>query len=112
MHQRLAVSWTAPAANGAAITDYDVRYRKQNSDDTWPSTWSSHTHAGIGTSTTIGSLTNGTAYQVQVRAANSAGDSGWSDSAEGTPAGTAAERSEHERTDSGGGLRGVLVRPR
>ena len=44
----LAVAWDAPAANGAAISDYDVRYKR--SSDT---TWSDHPHTGAGTETTI-----------------------------------------------------------
>ncbi len=84
-NKSLRVSWTAPASNGASISDYDVQYRKQNSDNTWPNTWTAHSHTGTGTSTTIGSLTNDSAYQVQVQATNSAGDSAWSASATATP---------------------------
>ncbi len=32
--QQLAISWTAPAINGSAITDYDVRYR-QTTSSSW-----------------------------------------------------------------------------
>ena len=90
----LDVSWTAPASNGANITDYDVQYRKCTAtpkscatSPTWGS-WTSHTHTGAGTLTTISSLTNGVAYQVQVQATNSVGDSPWSPSAKATPATT------------------------
>ena len=84
----LGVSWTAPASNGSAITDYDVRYRACTatpktcaSSPTWGS-WTEHTHDGTGT--TISGLTNGTAYQVQVQATNGVGDSPWSASAKGS----------------------------
>ena len=96
-HQLLSVSWDAPVDNGAPISDYDVRHRACTATDgdnsvktcatnpTWGS-WKSHTHAGTGTSTTIPSLTNGTAYQVQIQATNSARDSAWSTSKKATPA--------------------------
>ena len=76
----LAVAWDAPAANGAKISDYDVRYKR--SSDT---TWSDHSHTGAGTETTISGLTNGQAYEVQVRANNRVGGSDWSPSARATP---------------------------
>ena len=78
---QLTVSWVAPAANGALISDYDVRYRAGNSGS-----WTDANYNGTGTSTTISSLANGTGYQVQVRARNSVGWGGWSDSASATPA--------------------------
>ena len=78
----LAVSWTAPANNGSAITDYDVRYSTDGSN--WTETPDNTPSAA--TSTTIGSLTNDTEYQVQVRATNAVGDSSWSPSARATPA--------------------------
>ena len=95
--QSLDVSWTAPADNGEAITDYDVQYRPCTATDgdttlltcatnpTWGS-WTDHTHTGAGRTATISSLTNGTAYQVQVQATNDVGDSDWSASATATPA--------------------------
>ena len=82
---QLGVSWNAPADNGAAITDYDVRYKT-----TGASAWTNRPFSGAGTSTTITGLTNGTAYQVQVRAQNSEGESGWSASATGTPVASAS----------------------
>ena len=79
----LSVSWTAPANNGTPISDYDVRYKRTSA-----STWTSHAFSGTGTSTSVTGLTNGTKYEVQVKAHNKAGGSGWSASGSGTPAGT------------------------
>ncbi len=74
----LHVDWTAPTSGGAP-THYDVRHRAGATDD-----WT-ETEVSTGTSTTITELTNGTSYQVQVRAANATGDGEWSDTATGTP---------------------------
>ena len=87
---QLAASWTAPANNGSAITDYDVRY-KTAAASTWTEWNASNT--GTTTSATITGLITGTAYQVQARATNSVGDSAWSasaTSAAGAPAAPAA----------------------
>ena len=89
--RKITVEWAAPADNGASITDYDVQYRSCTATDricqqspTW-SSWTVKSFSGSGTSTTITSLVNGTAYQVQVRAQNSAGESDWSSSATAKP---------------------------
>ena len=78
---QLGVSWTAPIDNGAAIDDYDVRYRP--SGGSW--TELPDTVKSTATRATITGLTNGTTYEVQVRAGNSVGDGPWSASATGTP---------------------------
>ena len=83
---QLGVRWTAPSDNGAAIDDYDVRYRP--SGGSW--TELSDTVKSTATSATITGLTNGTAYEVQVRAGNSVGDGAWSASASGTPEASAS----------------------
>ena len=87
---RLTVRWTAPADNGAVIDDYDVRYRPAGA------AWRSLPDAVKSTATTaaITGLTNGTAYEVQVRAGNSAGDGPWSASATGTPVSAGGESEE------------------
>ena len=82
---RLGVEWSAPVDNGSAITDYNVQYRKQKTDNSWPSTWSSHAHTGTTTTASITGLTNDSAYQVQVQAVNGVGDGAWSASSEATP---------------------------
>ncbi len=77
----IGLSWSAPASNGgASVTSYTVSY-----------TWSggSDSATGIsGTSTTITSLTNGTAYTFAVAAVNSEGTGTSSGSATATPATT------------------------
>ena len=77
----LTVAWTAPAANGATINDYDVRYRAGN-NGIWTE-WKPGTRETIGT--TITGLINGTIYQVQVRATNRIGTLGWGTHTTGTP---------------------------
>ncbi len=78
---RLAVSWSAPANNGAAITGYVVQWKSgaQVYGTSRQATASGTTH-------TLSGLTNGTAYQVRVAARNAAGQGDWSDDASGTPA--------------------------
>ena len=77
----LAVSWTAPDDNGASITHYDLQHRPDGG------TWTLIENIS-GTTQTISSLTNGTAYDVRVRAANAGGDGAWSPHTTGTPAST------------------------
>ena len=79
-YQQLGLSWTAPVGRGAAVTGYDVQYRPGSSGP-----WTDHTHSGTGTTATVTGLNDIAAYQVRVRAANSQGDSEWSDTATGTP---------------------------
>ena len=67
------VTWTAPVDNGAAITDFDVQYRKSTETG-----WDNHAFSGTGTSTTVGGLDPNTTYEARVRAQNSVGESTWS----------------------------------
>ena len=69
----LAVHWYAPANFGPRAMSYSLRWKEEGSSG-WPNTRDSV----MGTSETIGSLTEGTWYEVQVRASNSDGDSPWS----------------------------------
>ena len=88
----LSLSWRAPAVTAdGAVTGYVVEYRACTatprtctSAPTW-SAWIAHAHSGTSTSTTISSLSNGTAYEVRVRARNSFGHSSWSQIASATP---------------------------
>ena len=77
---RLEVSWSAPADNGAPINDYDVQYRPSGG------IWSELNGQFLERRATIPDLANGTSYEVQVRAGNSAGEGAWSASAVATPA--------------------------
>ncbi len=77
---KLDLSWTVPSGNGSAITGYNIQYRVKTSND-----WSQWTHTGTGTTASITSLTNDTAYEVRVGATNANGSGGWSESVEATP---------------------------
>ena len=77
----VSVSWSAPDVSGKpAITDYDVRFKLSTVN-----TWSDASYDGTGASTTISSLTKGSTYNVQVRATNDEGTSGWSATGSGVP---------------------------
>jgi hypothetical protein len=69
-----AVSWTAPASNGDAITDYVVQY-SSNSGSSW-TTFADGTSSS--TSATVTGLANGTSYVFQVAATNSVGTGSYS----------------------------------
>ena len=71
----LEASWTAPADNGAAITDYDVEYR------TTGGSWTDASHAGTATTKRIEDLTAETDHEVRVRASNAEGAGDWSSAA-------------------------------
>ena len=79
----LLVGWSAPSNTGPAITDYNVRYRQGT---TGP--FSSWSHTGNSTNTTITGLNVSTLYEVQVLARTAEGDSGWSEPASFTTGGT------------------------
>ena len=81
----LDVSWTAPGRNGGpALTGYALQYR------TGSGSWTPVSPSGTGTTATLGSLTAGTAYQVQVQALNGETPSAWSPSGTGSTAAAGA----------------------
>ena len=96
---KLDVSWTAPTMTGKpAITDYDVRYKLS---DAATSTWANHAHTGAGTSATLAGLTSGKSYDVQVRATNDEGTSGWSASGSAITQAGGVTRSVPENSAAG-----------
>ena len=83
----LTVAWTAPAGE-TGITAYDVRHIETSEDETDDTKWTVVDDAWTSGALqhTVTMLTNGTQYDVQVRAVNSNGDGTWSGTTTGTPA--------------------------
>ena len=89
----LDVSWTAPANEGKPpITSYDLRYRVGSSGS-----WTDGPQDVTVTTAAISGLTAATEYQVQVRAINAEGDSGWSAAGTGRAARTNAGHPRGDR---------------
>ena len=83
---QLTVNWAAPADDGGRpVTDYDVRYRVKptSGDPAW--TELADTSDSTALMANLTGLTNGAAYQVQVRAQNENGNGAWSAATEATP---------------------------
>ena len=79
-HINLDVSWAAPAAVGIpAISDYDVRYKKEADTD-----WTDANFVDTATNTILSGLEAITKYKVQVRATNDEGSSPWSSEGQAT----------------------------
>jgi hypothetical protein len=77
------LSWTAPSDNGAAITNYEMRYSTQADFSDWTGTTGtdtcvSSTPTPPTTSCVSNSLTIGVQYYFQVRATNANGAGDWS----------------------------------
>ena len=75
-NQQLTVTWSE--VSGA--TEYQVRRRR-----TGATSWTIASAWGSSRNRTLAGLTNGTSYDVQVQARNTAGPSPWSESGTGTP---------------------------
>jgi len=85
----LSMAWTPPDNGGSALTGYYYRWSDDGDDSGWESAGAA---AGVAIAGSAGfsnynipSLTNGTAYAVQVAAGNALGLGTWSLSAGGTP---------------------------
>ncbi len=74
----LTVSWSEPNNTGPSIDEYDVQYREKGRGS-----FTVLNHQEPGLSLPLSDLEPGTDYQVQVRAGNDEGTSGWSASGEG-----------------------------
>ena len=85
----LEVTWTAPDNTGPAISSYDLQYRKGT-----PDSWIDGPQDETGTTATIDGLDADSLYQVQVRATNDEGDSGWSSAGSGSTNAPAEEMAE------------------
>ena len=85
----LTVEWSAPATDGGSdVTGYDLRYIRSDALDKADANWtvrSSIWNSG-GLRYDLEGLTNGAAYEVQVRAVNVSGTGPWSETFTGTPA--------------------------
>ena len=68
-------AWTAPNANGAAITAYQLQYKLSSAAG-----WTTASSTITGTNYTVTGLTIGSTYDFRVRARNIGGWSGYSDS--------------------------------
>jgi len=79
---QVALSWTAPNANGSAITDYIVEYKLTSEPTTW-TTFADGTSTS--TSATVTGLTNSSAYDFRVKAVNGIGTSIASSTVSATP---------------------------
>ena len=85
----LSVSWTAPGDGGSAITVYTVQYCNDDDTDCGVGDWdyeevSGSEVSGSEVSKLITGLADDTTFQVQVRATNAVGHSGWSDAESAT----------------------------
>ena len=77
----VTATWTAPTNAGPAITDYDYRHRVKSPVGNWTEVTTT-TSTALGA--TITQLAEDTEYEVQVRATNAEGTSGWSGSGSGS----------------------------
>ena len=94
----LLVSWSQPSSH-TDITGYDLRYKEFESTDPWTEDFNLSTDPLY----TIENLTEGTTYEVQVRARNVDGEGTWSVSGTGIPGGVSPPPPPPERRGGGGG---------
>ena len=88
-NRTLGVTWTLPPeAVGDEITSYDLRYILTSADETVDANWTARTRiwASGALHGAQSGLTNGSGYDVQVRAVNRLAAGAWSAKATGTPA--------------------------
>ena len=101
----IAVAWTAPVQTaGSAVTAYDLRYIQADADGTVDSGWTVvndawTADAGGNLEHTIIGLTQGTRYDIQVRAINAWGAGDWSVVVSGAPENVSPSFDEGAATD-------------
>ena len=85
-NESIELTWTIADHGTSDITRFDYRI-KQTTGGTYPATWTDTGAAALNTggSATIGSLTNGTQYTVQVRGVSSDGEGAGSNEPTATP---------------------------
>lgn len=77
----VALAWSAPSSNGAAVTNYTVQFSSDGG-----TTWVVFPRpAGTATTATVTGLLNGVEYSFRVSAQNVLGSSSWSSTATATP---------------------------
>lgn len=77
----VALAWSAPSSNGAAITNYTVQFSSDGG-----TTWVVFPRpAGTATTASVTGLANGLEYSFRVSAQNALGSSSWSSTATATP---------------------------
>ncbi len=108
----LTVEWSAPATDGGSdVTGYDLRYIRSAAPDRADANWT--VRSGIwnsgGLRYDLEGLTNGVAYEVQVRAVNVSGTGPWSETLTGTPATWWAIRSLSPESVEAGGEVEVMI---
>ena len=84
----LTVAWSAPAEDGGRnITAYDLRYIRSDAADKSEANWTEldRVWSSGALQYDLSGLTNGVAYEVQVRAVNAVGAGPWSPVGTGTP---------------------------
>ena len=79
---QVALRWTTPGSNGAAISGYNYRQKTTGAYGSWGSISGSDANT---TSHTVTSLSNGIEHTFQVRAVNSVGDGAASNEVSATP---------------------------
>ena len=75
------MSWLEPDNHGPPITQYNLRYQAQNTDETWPDNWTVQNHMPTVFDTTISGLQRGVKHRVEIAAVNEEGTSEWSEHA-------------------------------